>query len=259
MLKPDEGWFDAYALLQGFRRKARSLGVEERVGEVVGLERDGDRLTGVRLADGSRDRRRLGGQRGRPARRVGGRHGRDRAAGTAAEAPRLPLRAPVSLGAAPLTIDPSRRVRAAGGRRLHRRLLAARRRAGSGHAGPGVGSGAVRNVRLAGAGAPRSRVRPAAAARHLGRPLRGQHARPQRDHRSASGHREPAVRERLLRSRAPAGTSRRARARRVDRGGRYETLDLRRSASNASLATSPSASSTSSEPSAHQEHPTSAG
>ncbi|CAN5353900.1 hypothetical protein BH24CHL10_BH24CHL10_13990 [soil metagenome] len=27
----DEGWFDAYALLQGFRRKARSLGVEERV------------------------------------------------------------------------------------------------------------------------------------------------------------------------------------------------------------------------------------
>ena len=33
----DEGWFDAYALLQGFRRKARSLGVEERIGEVVEL------------------------------------------------------------------------------------------------------------------------------------------------------------------------------------------------------------------------------
>ncbi|MEO7295528.1 MAG: FAD-dependent oxidoreductase, partial [Candidatus Limnocylindria bacterium] len=37
-----EGWFDAHALLQGFRRKARSLGVVERTGEVVGLERDGD-------------------------------------------------------------------------------------------------------------------------------------------------------------------------------------------------------------------------
>ena len=49
----DEGWFDAYALLQGFRRKARSLGVEERIGEVVGLERDGATLAGVRLADGS--------------------------------------------------------------------------------------------------------------------------------------------------------------------------------------------------------------
>src|SRR5688572_2225979 len=49
----DEGWFDAHALLQGFRRKARSLGVEERLGEVVGLEADGDRLRRVRLADGS--------------------------------------------------------------------------------------------------------------------------------------------------------------------------------------------------------------
>jgi FAD-dependent oxidoreductase domain-containing protein 1 len=50
----DEGWFDAYALLQAFARKARSLGVEYRSGEVVGLERDGGRLRAVRLADGSR-------------------------------------------------------------------------------------------------------------------------------------------------------------------------------------------------------------
>src|SRR5574338_180158 len=50
----DEGWFDAYALLQGFRRKARSLGVAEVVGEVTGLETDGDAVTAVRLADGSR-------------------------------------------------------------------------------------------------------------------------------------------------------------------------------------------------------------
>src|ERR671915_368418 len=50
----DEGWFDAYALLQAFRRKARSLGVVERTGEVVDIERDGARVTGVLLADGAR-------------------------------------------------------------------------------------------------------------------------------------------------------------------------------------------------------------
>ena len=50
----DEGWFDAYALLQAFRRKARSLGVEEVAGEVVEVERDGGRATGVRLTDGRR-------------------------------------------------------------------------------------------------------------------------------------------------------------------------------------------------------------
>ncbi len=48
----DEGWFDAYALLQAFRSKARSLGVEEVAGEVVEVERSGGRATGVRLADG---------------------------------------------------------------------------------------------------------------------------------------------------------------------------------------------------------------
>ena len=48
----DEGWFDAYALLQAFRRKARSLGVEELAGEVVEIARDGGRTTGVRLGDG---------------------------------------------------------------------------------------------------------------------------------------------------------------------------------------------------------------
>ncbi len=48
----DEGWFDAYALLQAFRRKARSLGVEEVAGEVVEVQRTGGRATGVRLADG---------------------------------------------------------------------------------------------------------------------------------------------------------------------------------------------------------------
>jgi FAD-dependent oxidoreductase domain-containing protein 1 len=50
----DEGWFDAYALLQAFRRKARSLGAEYVEGTVVAIDREGERLTGVRLADGRR-------------------------------------------------------------------------------------------------------------------------------------------------------------------------------------------------------------
>ncbi|MBA4170803.1 MAG: FAD-binding oxidoreductase [Chloroflexi bacterium] len=103
----DEGWFDAYALLQGFRRRARSLGVEERVGEVVALDRDGDRISGVRLADGGR----IGADwvinaSGPRASHVADMAGVD-----------LPVRsrkrivyhveAPISLGAAPLTVDPS--------------------------------------------------------------------------------------------------------------------------------------------------------
>jgi FAD-dependent oxidoreductase domain-containing protein 1 len=50
----DEGWFDAYALLQAFRRKARSLGVTYIEGNVTAIERDGSTLSGVRLADGRR-------------------------------------------------------------------------------------------------------------------------------------------------------------------------------------------------------------
>jgi FAD-dependent oxidoreductase domain-containing protein 1 len=50
----DEGWFDAYALLQSFRRKARSLGVEYMAGEVAAIDHDGSTVAGVRLADGRR-------------------------------------------------------------------------------------------------------------------------------------------------------------------------------------------------------------
>ena len=103
----DEGWFDAHALLQGFRRKARSLGVEERIGEVVGLDRDGDRMVGVRLADGSSIRADWVVNAAGP-----------RAANVAAMvgvalpvSPRKRLvyhfEAPISLGPAPLTIDTS--------------------------------------------------------------------------------------------------------------------------------------------------------
>jgi len=102
----DEGWFDAHALLQGLRRKARSLGVEERTGEVTGLERDGDRLSGVRLSDGTV----IG------ADWVVNAAGPRAAALAALVGVDLPVRprkrhvyhvdAPISLGAAPLTIDP---------------------------------------------------------------------------------------------------------------------------------------------------------
>ena len=103
----DEGWFDAYALLQGFRRRARSLGVEERVGEVVGLERDGDRLVGVGLADGTT----IGADW---VVNAAGPRAADVAAMVGVELPVRPrkrlvyhVEAPVSLGAAPLMIDPT--------------------------------------------------------------------------------------------------------------------------------------------------------
>jgi sarcosine oxidase len=50
----DEGWFDAYALLQAFRRKARSLGIEYVAGEVAGIDCADGRVAGVTLADGQR-------------------------------------------------------------------------------------------------------------------------------------------------------------------------------------------------------------
>jgi sarcosine oxidase len=102
-----EGWFDAYALLQGFRRKARSLGVEERQGEVVALEVDDDRVVGVRLADGCT----IGADW---VVNAAGPRAADVAAMAGVDLPVRPrkrlvyhVEAPVSLGAAPLTIDPS--------------------------------------------------------------------------------------------------------------------------------------------------------
>lgn len=49
-----EGWFDGYGLMQAFRAKARSLGVEYRKGRVTGVEITSGRVTGVTLEDGSR-------------------------------------------------------------------------------------------------------------------------------------------------------------------------------------------------------------
>ena len=100
-----EGWFDAYALLQGVRRKARSLGVEERVGEAVEMLSDGDRVAGVRLADGSSIEADW-------VVNAAGPRAAEVAAMAGVELPVRPrkrivyhLESPVSLGAAPLTID----------------------------------------------------------------------------------------------------------------------------------------------------------
>ncbi|MGH6912842.1 MAG: FAD-dependent oxidoreductase [Geminicoccales bacterium] len=48
----NEGWTDPYGLLQAFRRKARSLGVEYVKDELVDLRRDGGRVVAVQLAAG---------------------------------------------------------------------------------------------------------------------------------------------------------------------------------------------------------------
>lgn len=47
-----EGWFNNTGLMNGFRAKARSLGADYLVDEVVGIERAGDKVTGVRLKSG---------------------------------------------------------------------------------------------------------------------------------------------------------------------------------------------------------------
>jgi glycine/D-amino acid oxidase-like deaminating enzyme len=49
-----EGWFDGWALLQAFRAKARSLGVDYVQGEAAGYETEGGRVIAVRLTDGRR-------------------------------------------------------------------------------------------------------------------------------------------------------------------------------------------------------------
>lgn len=42
-----EGWFDSSGLMQGLRKKARSLGVDYIEDEVVGINREGDRVVSV--------------------------------------------------------------------------------------------------------------------------------------------------------------------------------------------------------------------
>ena len=48
-----EGWLDPYSLLMAFKAKARALGVAYESDEVVEIQRDGSRVTGVRTASGA--------------------------------------------------------------------------------------------------------------------------------------------------------------------------------------------------------------
>ncbi len=50
----EDGWIDPYSALQGFRRKAKSLGVEYVADEVVAIERGAGGVEAVRLATGAR-------------------------------------------------------------------------------------------------------------------------------------------------------------------------------------------------------------
>ncbi len=49
-----EGWFDGYAFARALARKAMALGAKPQKARVVGLERDGPRLSAARLDDGRR-------------------------------------------------------------------------------------------------------------------------------------------------------------------------------------------------------------
>jgi sarcosine oxidase len=103
----DEGWFDAHALLQAFRARARSLGVRYVAGEVNGLDHGATGLTGVRLADG-------GAIRADWVVNAAGPRAAEVAAMASIDLPVRPRKRFVyhfdcrtKLGPAPLTIDPS--------------------------------------------------------------------------------------------------------------------------------------------------------
>ena len=167
------------------------------------LDVDDDRVEGVRLADGTDDRGRLGRQRRRAPRRRRRRDGRHRPPGAATQAARLPLRGAGRSRRRAAHDRSVRRLPAARGADLPRRILAARWRGRSRHARPRRPSARrFESLRLARAGPSRSGVRPGAPARHLGGPLRGEHARPQRHRRPAPAPRELRLRQRLLRATA---------------------------------------------------------
>jgi FAD-dependent oxidoreductase domain-containing protein 1 len=49
---PDDGWLDPHSVLQGFRRKAKSLGADFLTDEVIALERAATRVSGARMKSG---------------------------------------------------------------------------------------------------------------------------------------------------------------------------------------------------------------
>lgn len=53
VLSPDAGWIDPHGAMIGLRKKVRAMGAEFIEGEVVSLTQEADRVTEVRLGDGS--------------------------------------------------------------------------------------------------------------------------------------------------------------------------------------------------------------
>ena len=92
-----EGWIDPSALLHAFRRKAISLGVTYLADEVVALERDGGRITGLETRGHGRFACGLLGQRRRALVGRSGGSGRARAAGAPPQTHELRLRLPQRL------------------------------------------------------------------------------------------------------------------------------------------------------------------
>ncbi len=103
-----EGWFDGFSLMQGFRRKARSLGVTWLEDEVVGIRRDRDRIESVLTRGG------LSVAAGMLV-NTSGTSGRNVAAMAGLELPVEPRRRSIFVtdcrtalaGTVPLTIDPT--------------------------------------------------------------------------------------------------------------------------------------------------------
>ena len=225
-----EGWFDGWGLLQAYRRKARSLGAEYRNGRVVGLDRDGGRVTAARLADGTTIA--CGA-----VVNCAGAGGRALAAFAGIEIPVPAKRRSVfgfacgeRLAGFPLLIDTTG---------------VWCRPEGEGFIG-GVSPAAdedpdwddddpatqevdwslLRGAGLAGARASRAGLRGDPPGPRLGRPLRHEPRRPQRHRRAGRRGLEPLSLQRLLRPRAAAIAGRRRGIAELIVHGRYTTLDL---------------------------------
>ena len=61
---PDDGWLDPHSVLQGFRRKAKSLGADFLPEEVVALERSATRVNSATMRSGLQNRGGVGRQCG---------------------------------------------------------------------------------------------------------------------------------------------------------------------------------------------------
>src|SRR5579883_1009958 len=213
-----EGWFDGYALLQAFRRKAQSLGVRYVAAEVTGFAREGSRVRAVVTAGGSV----MPADAVVNARPLGGR-GRGDARHRAPRPGALPLGLHVCLPRAGPGV-PARHRSVRGvvpGRRaeLLMRVVAVRGRGRSGRLAARGRRPPVLRRDLARARRPRPAVRGREVAQELGRVLRDEHLRPQRHRGPASIPGKRLLRQRLQRPRPAAVAGGGTRPRGADRRG----------------------------------------